>query len=72
MKPQDTNGETRVMIVDSESLACQGLAALIAGIVGYFCLKLVFWMITSVRFHVFAYYCWALGLLALALGLGEF
>ena len=30
MASQDTNGETRVMIVDSEALACQGLAALMA------------------------------------------
>jgi undecaprenyl-diphosphatase len=39
------------------------LGLVIAAIVGYVFLKLLFKVVVKEKFHVFAYYCWAIGLL---------
>jgi undecaprenyl-diphosphatase len=41
------------------------VALLITSLVSYFFLKLVFKLIVKEKFHLFAYYCWALGLLVI-------
>lgn len=44
-------------------------AALVAGVVGYIAIGLIFRLMRSLRFHAFAYYCWAVGAITLAVGL---
>jgi undecaprenyl-diphosphatase len=46
--------------IDALSIA---LGLVITAIVGYIFLKLLFKVIVKEKFHVFAYYCWALGLI---------
>jgi undecaprenyl-diphosphatase len=41
------------------------LPLLVSAVVGVFALKLLIEMLKKARFHVFGYYCWALGLVAL-------
>lgn len=57
---------TPEMQVDWPRLA---LGALIAGVVGYFCLRFLVKTLKRARFHHFAWYCWALGLSAIVLSL---
>lgn len=39
--------------------------AIVAGVIGYFCIMLLLKMVVSKRLSPFAYYCWILGILAL-------
>ena len=41
----------------------------VALIVGYFSLKLLSKLVVTGRFHMFAYYCWSVGLLTLVVTL---
>jgi undecaprenyl-diphosphatase len=59
---------------DRGQLAAQGIGSiellagvLVAMILGYFAIRLVSKMVTSKRFHYFAFYTWALGLTLIAL-----
>ena len=45
------------------------LGMLIAGVVGYFAIKLVNLLASKGKFGAFAYYCWAAGLVFLVLSL---
>jgi len=45
------------------------LGIIVAGIIGYLSLGLLFRVLDSRRFHQFAYYCWLVGAVAIALSL---
>ena len=45
------------------------LGAVIAGVVGYFCIKLIHRLIRSGKFGKFSYYCWAVGFITIILSL---
>jgi undecaprenyl pyrophosphate phosphatase UppP len=40
--------------------------------VGYFALRLLWRILAKKKFHLFAFYCWLLGAVLLALSLGGF
>lgn len=42
-----------------------GLGAVVAAVVGYFCLRLLVLLLERAQFHHFAWYCWAVGIVGL-------
>jgi undecaprenyl-diphosphatase len=45
------------------------VGALIAAVIGYFCIKLIHRLMRSGKFGKFAYYCWAVGFITIILSL---
>ena len=55
--------------IDTEKLPMYLAGMIVAGVVGYFSIKLVNLLASKGKFGKFAYYCWAAGLLSLVAGL---
>lgn len=46
-------------------VATLGMGAVVAGVVGYGCLRGLLGLLKKARFHHFAWYCWGVGLVSL-------
>ena len=55
--------ESRELVVGNVDIFALFLGAIISMIVGYICLKFLQKVIIKEKFHLFAYYCWAVGLI---------
>jgi undecaprenyl-diphosphatase len=66
-------GQFNALMTSSFGFAEVAVGAFVAMVVGYFALKLLWKTIAKRKFHIFAFYCWALGaFLAVALCLHVF